>query len=532
MMAVASIRAEAWPEPPPVGGGSREQLRILIVSTPKTGNTWLKHLLAAAYDLPMPLLPTDARQIDWAGLGPRWVAHQHYAPEAPLLEAAAAHGVILLTTVRHPADVFVSLVHYGRRQDLPPADGPEDLGYLRGDAAPFGAHALAFLREGFCFQLHLSLSWLRGGWARAVRYEDLWRRPVTTLRRLTDAILPLSDTRLRLAIGRCELRAMRRALDPERAFFRKGGVGGWRAALPPDFQAILMEVEPYPEQFAALGYSMDASDPANAPAAPEEMVADPFRRGDRFDHGPAVCPIVLEVFHHLPDEFIARWPDALTSGPGSFYAWLNSPAGPEPEEAGAYPVVTQLAHYLHRARPDLQAAYPDPFGRDRDSFALWFCTHGRQAYALDAGFCLPVRPVRRADGSRRPNPWLAGGTFQNGVPVAPVLAAWYGDLPEAEAARWAEAVRTGDNALFDWFNAPATEDPHRGERVPVVTELAAYLYRTRADAQEVYPDPYGRNRVELADWFLTVARSEYHLHRAFRVPVLRSVALGRPVRAS
>jgi hypothetical protein len=61
-----------------------DNLRILILSTPKTGNTWVKHLLADIYALavvPAGML-FDALEI--AGLGPRRDGHQHYAALADL----------------------------------------------------------------------------------------------------------------------------------------------------------------------------------------------------------------------------------------------------------------------------------------------------------------------------------------------------------------------------------------------------------------------------------------------------------------
>src|SRR5438477_172277 len=81
-----------------------KDLKILIVSTPKTGNTWLKSLLALAYDLPVVEFPMpefwrdfDPEQFD--KLGPRWIAHQHLPDEIrpvpePMLKNAVAKSRI------------------------------------------------------------------------------------------------------------------------------------------------------------------------------------------------------------------------------------------------------------------------------------------------------------------------------------------------------------------------------------------------------------------------------------------------------
>src|SRR5437762_385610 len=92
-----------------IKGDQSNGLKILIVSTPKTGNTWLKSLLAVAYDLPVVEFPLpefwrdfDAKQFD--RLGPKWVAHQHLLPYDALVNWIRQRNVVLVTTIRHPGD--------------------------------------------------------------------------------------------------------------------------------------------------------------------------------------------------------------------------------------------------------------------------------------------------------------------------------------------------------------------------------------------------------------------------------------------
>src|SRR5690242_3454809 len=75
-----------------------QNLKILIVSTPRTGNTWIKRCLSHPYDQ----------------LGHRWIAHQHLPPFDSIVRWARDRNVILITTTRHPADTLVSLYHYAR----------------------------------------------------------------------------------------------------------------------------------------------------------------------------------------------------------------------------------------------------------------------------------------------------------------------------------------------------------------------------------------------------------------------------------
>ena len=86
--------------------------RILIAATEKTGNTWLKYLLAHIYELPTPYISQDFSEREADALGNRWVTHQHFLPERPLLDWAAKTQAHLVTMIRHPADILVSLYHY------------------------------------------------------------------------------------------------------------------------------------------------------------------------------------------------------------------------------------------------------------------------------------------------------------------------------------------------------------------------------------------------------------------------------------
>jgi signal transduction histidine kinase len=63
-----------------------DRLKIVILSTPKTGNTWLRWLLHYAYGIPIVELPPE-----WApgcadDLPPRFVTHQHLFPSESLVQ--------------------------------------------------------------------------------------------------------------------------------------------------------------------------------------------------------------------------------------------------------------------------------------------------------------------------------------------------------------------------------------------------------------------------------------------------------------
>jgi hypothetical protein len=52
--------------------------------------------------------------------------------------------------------------------------------------------------------------------------------------------------------------------------------------------------------------------------------------------------------------------------------WLNSASDEGPEHGRTPPVITNFGTYIYENRPDLQVAFPDPYGADRVAFSHWF----------------------------------------------------------------------------------------------------------------------------------------------------------------
>jgi hypothetical protein len=114
----------------------------------------------------------------------------------------------------------------------------------------------------------------------------------------------------------------------------------------------------------------------------------------RFADGAAVPWMAGDVLSALGPEGDAFRADPLASGPGSFQAWLETPAD------GRRPAIPRLWLELHGRRGDLSNAFPDPLGADRDAFAAWIVREGAREHGVEA----PTRHRRwrrRPRGSRR-----------------------------------------------------------------------------------------------------------------------------------
>jgi len=435
-----------------------DNLKILIVGTPKTGNTWMTHLLSAIYDLPEVIVPPD---LDLAALdrqGPRWIALQHYYPEPELLTWADENLAQFVTMVRHPGDVLVSIWHMFLHQvDDPNVNVGPAARKLPLDGGRMGEYATSYAKENFFHVLHISLDWMKSGRSFVVRYENLWRDPVKTLTKLTDQIQPAAPDRIQSAIDVCDINLLRKLYnDPDGEFYRKGGPGSWREELPDNIVEVLRTQEPYPGLFRELGYTLDPRDPLiDAPAKPRAS-KNPFLKDNRFDNGVKVPMIAVKQYLLLDPELKARWSGEETStSQGSFFAWLNAPVDEPHQRSDQEPLVTNLACYVYHTRPDIQKLFPDIFGQDRTRYIAWFIFNAPAEYDLDQAFIKPM----------------------------------------------------GDDFLA-WYDAPADEDP-TPEVEPTLTNMALYIYHIRSDLQEAFPDVFGKDRLGFARWFVNYAPDRY-----------------------
>jgi hypothetical protein len=98
----------------------------------------------------------------------------------------------------------------------------------------------------------------------------------------------------------------------------------------------------------------------------------------RFADGAPVPWMAGDVLSALGPEGDAFRADPLASGPGSFQAWLASPADP------GRPPIARLWTGIHAQRGDLREAFPDPLGRDREVFAAWIAREGAREHGVEA----------------------------------------------------------------------------------------------------------------------------------------------------
>jgi hypothetical protein len=360
-----------------------DRLKIVILSTPKTGNTWLHLLLHYAYGIPIVELP-----LEWApgcadDLPPRFVTAQHLFPSESLVQWLVESRAVVLTTIRHPAATFLSLFHYVKWCDTGSTEA-----MLKQDGDRPGKNALKYITYWFPRRYAMSLAWARLG-SHVIRYEDLLVDPLLQLREVTSKIVPLDEERLKAAVFLCkpEQLMQRGVVDPRH--LRTCSARRWSQELPSEIVDAMARIQPYAS--ACKTYKYDWSRSALEPSGYDYDKIDPFRGHDRFDNGELIGPSLAKIYLHEAPNASARWPEPWVTEGESFWNWLRAPsalASLNPDlPAGT---LTNIMVMLHNLRPDVQLAYGNPAGSDRMGFAMWFLEWAQLEYQIPWGLIGPV----------------------------------------------------------------------------------------------------------------------------------------------
>lgn len=357
----------------------------MILSTPKTGNTWLRWLLHYAYGTPIVELPNEWDDQFAATLPASFVTHQHLPPSESLVRWLVQNRVAVLTTIRHPGDTFISLFHFVKWSD----DGADPaLTSLKDDGDSPGRNAQRYLQYSFPQAYALSLSWARLG-AFTVRYEDLLANPVEELRRITQTIAPIHDDRIRAAAFLCKPEQLTRPglVDPRH--LRVATARRWTVELGGEHLELLRRQQPY--RGACERYGYDWHRDAAASATFNYDTIDPFHGLNCFDNGEPIGPTLAKIYYHDVGNAFRRWPEPATTAGESFWKWLIEPLeAARGIERFPQATLTNLMWSIYRMRTDLRVAYPDPLHGDRIRFANWFIGQANTEFALAWGLVSPI----------------------------------------------------------------------------------------------------------------------------------------------
>jgi len=209
------------------------RIRVAIVSTPRSGNMWLRRLLVAAYGLEERAAHTPA-EVDWEALPERCVLQLHWHRTPELLESFDRHGFRVVVLARDPLDVLVSILHFAPLE-------PQTARWLDGEAgdesAVFGADpaSAAFRAYALGPRARALLSVTPEWWPHAdarVRYEELVADTAAVLGGLVaalraDPVVPAADAAAAVRFSDLQQEATN-------GHFWQGRPGLGRELIPPD----------------------------------------------------------------------------------------------------------------------------------------------------------------------------------------------------------------------------------------------------------------------------------------------------------
>lgn len=208
-------------------------MRIAVVSTPRAGNTWVRHLLGTAYRVPH-LARHAMAEADWAGLPPEVVLQLHWRRTPDFAATLERHGFRVVTVARHPLDVLISILHFcvyeseseqwllgagGSEADIYGAM-PRSRAFVEYAKGPRAAELLAVTPD-----------WWGQPGVVGVRYEDLVADTAAELRRLEEEFGPVRGGSVSEAVEACSMGRLRQRATNNH--FWQGRPGLWRHLLPP-----------------------------------------------------------------------------------------------------------------------------------------------------------------------------------------------------------------------------------------------------------------------------------------------------------
>ncbi len=237
--------------------------RIAIVGTPRSGNTWLRLLLARLYEAKEFAVhhPSD---LDWANLPQgNTVLQLHWYPEQSFQELLKRHGFVPVVLARHPLDVLISILQFAPKEPqtarwLDGAYGNDD--ELRGQSPNSQAFLTYATGPRARALLGITCAWWEIDGVIKLRYEDL----VADTRSILDDItstLGAPNVATDVAIDEMHFSKLQ-STTPDNNHFWKGQPGLWRQLLTSGSAAQIRAAQELP--FERFGYAIDEGGSTNA----------------------------------------------------------------------------------------------------------------------------------------------------------------------------------------------------------------------------------------------------------------------------
>ena len=229
-------------------------MKLAIVSTPRSGNTWVRLVLGEIFGLSVVGVHNYR---DITEIPDDCLLQLHWYREPNFQAFLREHGFQVLVIARHPLDVLLLILHFIRyeAQTARWLEGNGEIPAALVGQSPaseaFRAYAAGWGAENL---LSVSYQWWRDPDAIKVRYEDLVADPVGGFKALVRA-LGGPEERVEQALANNGIDALR---DLPNRHAWQGRPGLWRELIPGDLVQTLQAR--HARLFEVFGYDVEPGD--------------------------------------------------------------------------------------------------------------------------------------------------------------------------------------------------------------------------------------------------------------------------------
>ena len=240
-----------------MANADRTPLRIAVISTPRSGNTWLRLMLGRFYDAAQ-IAVHEPWDINWNMLPEdNLILQLHWHRTEEFVEVLGRHNFRVVVLVRNPLDLLISILHFSQNESetknwLKGENGGEETLIGRTPADPeFAAYAKS-PRASSLFSV--SYEWAQAPDAKVIRYEEMVAKPEQTLNELFREF-GWPDKDVGAIIREHSIENLRPQSTNQH--FWKGQPGLWKRLISRELADDIANI--HSVVFAGLNYSIDGS---------------------------------------------------------------------------------------------------------------------------------------------------------------------------------------------------------------------------------------------------------------------------------
>lgn len=230
-------------------------LRIAIISTPRSGNTWLRLMLGRFYDAAQ-FAVFDPSDFNWDTLPENnciMQFHWHHTDE--FVEVLHKNNFRVVVLARNPLDVLISILHFSQNEPLTNRwlkgeNGGEEALCGRTPVDPeFAAYAKG---QRAASLLAVSYEWAQDPNVKIIKYEEMVAKPEQTLYELFREF-GWPDKDVSQVIQEHSIQNLRPFYTNQH--FWQGEPGLWKKLIPRAFAGDIADI--HSAVFAGLRYTID-----------------------------------------------------------------------------------------------------------------------------------------------------------------------------------------------------------------------------------------------------------------------------------